>query len=473
MQVQLFGVGVKSLSPAITAQRRINCFVDVRQHGEKTAFSLVGRRGLTLFANNGLQTMRGMWAVNTLTVPLCFFVQDSTLYSVNNSGSVSTIGNINTSTGNVSMVDNGTFLVFVDGTSGYYYNMISPAGINQIVDGNFTTNPGYVTFQDTYFIVTSNKTNQFQLSANADPTTWPAVNINFTSSPAPIQACISNHSVLHIFGQDSTEFWQNTGSPDFPFAIIPSASQPFGLASPWSLSSFENTTIGLFRNKVGKIKVGMWSGFQLRPVSNQDIDTILDQYVNVSDAKGYSFDAAGHQFYILNLPSAGQCWQFDGQSQIWSEVQATDGSAFWADKSAFLVNNTLVNDRRNGNIYLVDGGNMTDAGSLIPMEVWTQHIWREDKYIGISKVQIDMEQGTGSATGQGVNPVMDLQVSKDGGNSFRSIGYSSIGPVGQYTQRTTWNSLGGARDWVLRLRITDPVKRVITGATAELTNASF
>jgi hypothetical protein len=69
--------------------------------------------------------------------------------------------------------------------------------------------------------------------------------------------------------------------------------------------------------------------------------------------------------------------------------------------------------------------------------------------------------------------MMDLRVSKDGGNSFYSVGFSSMGPIGEYTQRVIWNSLGAARDWVLKLRITDPVKRVITGASAEINIARF
>ena len=132
-----------------------------------------------------------------------------------------------------------------------------------------------------------------------------------------------------------------------------------------------------------------------------------------------------------------------------------------------------MSDRRNGNIYQLDDLTYSDNGSSIPMELWTRHSWNDDKDIGIQQVQIDVEGGVGLVTGQGVNPVYDLQVSKDGGNSFYSVGYSSVGAIGQFTQRLIWNTLGAARDWVLKLRITDPVKRIITGASAEITNARF
>ena len=84
-----------------------------------------------------------------------------------------------------------------------------------------------------------------------------------------------------------------------------------------------------------------------------------------------------------------------------------------------------------------------------------------------------MESGVGLPTGQGSNPVVDLQISKDGGNTFYSVGFASIGAIGQYTQRVIWRGLGAARDWVLKLRITDPVKRVITGASADVKVGAF
>ncbi len=226
-RVQLFGLGTKSESPAVTAQRRINFYVEQRKEADRTAFALVGRAGLTIFVNSfGLNPSRGMWAVNTLPLPLVFSVHNNVLYSINNAGVTSVIGTIGTVIGDVSMVDDGRNLMLVDGQSGYYYNLIAPAGLHLITDGNFTTSPSTVTWQDTYFIVTSNMTNQFQLSKNSDPTTWPAVQINFTgSAPGNIRAGIADHSVLMLYGDVSTEFWQDTGSPDFPYAVIPGSSQ--------------------------------------------------------------------------------------------------------------------------------------------------------------------------------------------------------------------------------------------------------
>ena len=79
MRVQLFGVGVEGVSPAITAQRRVNCYVAPQQDSDRTALALVGCPGLTLFNSSLSGPSRGMWAVNTLSTPLLFTVHRGTL----------------------------------------------------------------------------------------------------------------------------------------------------------------------------------------------------------------------------------------------------------------------------------------------------------------------------------------------------------------------------------------------------------
>jgi len=137
------------------------------------------------------------------------------------------------------------------------------------------------------------------------------------------------------------------------------------------------------------------------------------------------------------------------------------------------VNRLCVADRSTGAIYQFSTEAFEDAGDPLVREVWTRRIWNNNRYIGINWIQIDVESGTGTISGQGANPVLDLQVSKDGGNTFYSVGYSSIGEIGHYTQRVFWSSLGAARDWVLKLRITDPAKIVITNAVAQMVGGPF
>ncbi len=321
------------------------------------------------------------------------------------------------------MVDDGTFLMLVDGQAGYTYNMLVPAGLNLITDGNFTANPKTVTWDDTSFIVNDGITNQWQASNNGDPTTWPATQINFTGSAGALQSILASNSIVNIYGGKFTEFWQDAGTADNPYARIPGSAQEYGLKSAWSLTKFDNSMVGLFADKQGAVKVGRMSGFRPEPISTQAIDFLLQSYSNTEDSVGYAYTNAGHPMYQINFPTADSTLEYDGRSKSWGERQDTNGSRYWGNKFANLVNRKLVSDYRNGNIYQLDDTVYTDNGSAIPMEVWSKHIWNDDKSVSVSQLEIDIEQGIGTSMGQGVAPRMMLDVSKDGGRTFKAVSW--------------------------------------------------
>ena len=57
-----------------------------------------------------------------------------------------------------------------------------------------------------------------------------------------------------------------------------------------------------------------------------------------------------------------------------------------------------------------------------------------------------------------------LQVSKDNGHNWGNEMWVGIGAIGAFLTRAIWRRLGSAYDWTFKLRITDPVKVVITSA---------
>jgi hypothetical protein len=80
-----------------------------------------------------------------------------------------------------------------------------------------------------------------------------------------------------------------------------------------------------------------------------------------------------------------------------------------------------------------------------------------------------MEAGVGLVSGQGSNPVILLEISKDGGHTWSQPHPASLGAIGEYKKRAIWNRLGQARDWLFRFTVTDPVKTVFVAAWAKVT----
>ena len=124
----------------------------------------------------------------------------------------------------------------------------------------------------------------------------------------------------------------------------------------------------------------------------------------------------------------------------------------------------MVSHYSNGDIYRLDKNVYSDNGMAIEREIIGRHIFNKMEVMFISELQLDIETGVGLNAGQGSNPQIMLQISKDGGHTFGSERWVSFGKIGQYLTRVIWRQLGTGYDFVFKIRITDPVKVVIIGA---------
>ena len=78
-----------------------------------------------------------------------------------------------------------------------------------------------------------------------------------------------------------------------------------------------------------------------------------------------------------------------------------------------------------------------------------------------------METGVGVAAQpgvQGVSPQISIEVSKDNGRTWFPPRIIALGALGQYMTRMVARRFGQARVFTFRIRMTDPVKFVITDA---------
>jgi len=119
IQLPLLGPGIDGRSKSVTAQKRQNLFMEVKQEKDKSNLVAYGTPGLKLISNLGNEPVRGMWwweANNAL-----FVVAYNQLYQVYSNGSYVSRGTLDTKTGNVSISDNGLQLMIVDGQNGYIF----------------------------------------------------------------------------------------------------------------------------------------------------------------------------------------------------------------------------------------------------------------------------------------------------------------------------------------------------------------
>lgn len=461
----LFGLGLQGKSSAVTAKKLTNVYLEFRPVGEKVQICAFGTAGLDLFSDAFGDTPHRGPPLSFETLQVFYTVHRGTLWEVNNAAVRTNRGTLLTSTGTVSMAHNGTQVCVVDGTYGYIYNT-STFAFTQIVAAGFPSKPQTVTFQDGYFIVNKGLTGQFNISSLYDGMAWSALDSAVAeSNPDNLIKVISDHGQLVLFGDLTTEFWSNTISLTFPYARMQLANVEWGLAAQNSVVKFDNSLAFLAANRMGQYQVVRLNGFQPQRISNSDMENTINGYATASDATGLSYLQDGHPFYQLNFPAAGYSWLFDGSTAEWTSLKSANITRHRGNYATNYLGQTIVTDYSNGRLYKLNSAAYTDNGDMLEREIIGEH-WDDPDLarVPINSIRLDMETGVGLVSGQGSNPQIMLQASKDRGRTWGTERWKSCGKIGEYLTTVEWNRWGMSRNWTFKLRLTDPVKFVVLGA---------
>jgi hypothetical protein len=460
--IPLFGLSNRSRSPSVTDQERINLYSEISPDGERGGkIAMYCPPGLTSQSNYGAQPNRGVWSHGDFK----YVVNRDKLWKEANDGSTTAVGTLLTSGGIVDMIDNGTQLMIVDGTEGYIYTFASGV-FARIVAAGFPANPTSVTYLNLRFVVTSAGSGQYNWSDINDGMTWDALDFaTEESNPDNLVRCIADNGQLVLFGEFTTGFAGAAGSDDAAFGRIGAAAIEFGLAAKNSLDKFEQSLIFLSKNRLGGVQVCTLSGYIVQVVSNPDIETLFSAYSGIESATGFSFRHEGHAFYQINFTAEGVSWRFDGRTGSWDKVESA-GGRHRAELQVNHQNRSYVTDYETGNLYLFDPDSLTDNGETIVRKFIGRHLMTGN-ISRFAEVWIDMEMGIGTTTGQGANPQLMMQVSKDGGKTWGAERWADIGRQGAYSGRAVFRRLGRSAEsgvWTFEFRVTDPVKVVFIGA---------
>lgn len=194
--ISIMGLGLQSGFPPVTAQERINCYLEMQQDGEKSQVVAYGTPGYELVTNFGNDPIRGGISFNDFL----YVVHDDLFYKVDNAGNQTELGTITTTTGKVFMACNGFEILVTDGTtSGHVYevkddttvtiDVASPGVVNwtahnmpadsAIVFTTTGTMPTGLTAGTTYYIKTVLGVDSFTVSATQGGT---AINVTGAGS---------------------------------------------------------------------------------------------------------------------------------------------------------------------------------------------------------------------------------------------------------------------------------------------------
>lgn len=474
----LFGASTRAKSPVVTVQRRLNVYLENRKDGDKTRIAIYGTPGLvadfTTTTPAGLP-LRGFQGTQTAL----YLAAYNQFQSVAANGSVLASGTLNTTSGLVSMAYSSTQVVIVDGNTGYTY---TPATTTFASIGSFpATGARTVTFVAGFFVAEQPGTQTFWVSNSFDGTTWNSLAFaNAASGSDNIVAVNNLNGNLIIFRQLGMEFWQNQGLTPQPFAPILSAANAWGLAAIFSVvhipgANDQDSLIFLGQSESGQVQCIQVSGFSPQVISDPDVESIWNSFSVTSDATAYTYQIDTHRFYQINFPTGNRSFLFDVSTGIWSEVQ-TGTSVIpvrhTGNLATYYGGQVLVADYATNQVYTISPTVYTDNGVTTIRQVVTRHVLSSFNRIRVSMLYLDMETGVGLQTGQGSNPQIMLEYSKDNGRTWSAQRFGSSGMVGNYIARVIWRRFGCTRDATWRITQSDPVKFVITEGAFKLRAAA-
>jgi hypothetical protein len=470
MKTPILGSAYVARSVNAADNRMVNLFPEVIPEGGKEPAFLNRAPGLKFLATIGNGPVRGLWVLKA-DPTRAFVVSGNQFFEIDSSYTATLRGTVS-GTGPVSMVDNGTQIFIATNPNGYIFNT-STNVFAQITDPDF---PGAVTvaYLDGYFIFNPPNSQRFYLTALLDGTSVDPLDFaSAEGSSDGLVALIVDHRELWLFGTDSIEVWYDAGLSDFPFVRIQGAFNELGCAAPYSVAKLDNGLFWLGSDARGKGIVYRAEGYTGKRMSTHAVEWQIQQYGDISDAIGYTYQQDGHAFYVLIFPSANTTWVFDVATQAWHERAGFVNGDFTRHRSNCQMaynNEVIVGDYQNGNIYSFDLDVYADNGQI---QKWLRS-WRalptgqnNLKRTTQHSMQLDCETGVGLNVGQGEDPQAMLRWSDDGGHTYSNEHWKSLGKIGVFQRRAIWRRLGMTlklRDRVYELSGTDPVKIAIVGA---------
>ena len=462
MDINLIGGAYEYRSKNINAQVCENFFMFVDQEGG-IPVSMINTPGSKLWKYLGQQAeVRGARVFNNYLYVIC----GNTLYRVSSTKVITTIGTIGTSSGPVSMSDNGTQMIIVDGsTTGYIFES---GALSEITDDEF---PGadVVQFNDGYFLINQPGTDYWWVSGLYDGNSWDALTVGTAEYlPDATVSILVDHDEVLNFGKKTVEPFRNIGDPDFPYEKIDGALMEMGCAAAFSPAKIDNSVFWLNdRDQIVRLE-----GYTPKIISTRQIEYQISKYSKVDDAIGFTFYLEGISFYCLTFPTANETWlanAFTGMISKWLSYPLIGESSSRHRANCYVKfgRTHLVGDYENGNLYELDMETYEDNDEIIKRVRTTAPIrGKEGKQIVYPRFELEFEGGAELSTGQGSDPFIILEWSDDSGKTWSSQEWNSLGKIGDYTNRAIWTGLGRSFERIFRITVTDPVRVVITRALA-------
>lgn len=419
--------------------------------GTRSRAILRTHAGLTSFATSLAGAARGSREMGGVY----YVVSGETLYSIDSGGVATSLGTI--LGGNRCVLtdnfipDTRRQLVIMTSERGYVYD--TSAGLSEITDDDFVSVARFctATFIDGYVIVETE--DGFIYSAVTDASSWAALDFKTAeSSPDRVLAVWAVYGDLWVFGGKTIEVFRNSGDRNDVFQRIQSIEK--GCGAKYSMTNADNGVFWI--DETGRVYRA--NGFSPVRVSDHSVEQYLAT-VDFSQAFGFTYVDRGHEFYGFTIPD-GKTFLYDCATGLWHrrKSEGVDGWRIACQSRCYGLN--LFGDAETGTVWRLDANTVAEGTDSLTRERISGFLHADGQPLFVQTIDLVADTGNASQTGDAdeTDPVIEMRVSKDGGNTWGAWKQRSLGKIGAYLTRIRWLQLGRGRQWAFHFRIIDPVR---------------
>jgi len=437
--------------PSRAPARLVNCYP--QQTVGKGVVELLGAPGVAPFATPGSGPGRGLFVMRGTL----YAASGNGLYRISDTGASTYLGVLPGSS-KLMFAGNGSDIVF---SNRYRF---SGGTVSLVNDGDLPSLSA-VDYVDGYVVWAESGTQRWGCSGLYDAGNYAP--LDFASAegyPDDIVTLKVDHRQVVLFGQQSTEIWWNSGNAGagFPFERLQGGVLEYGCLAQHGVVKQDNSLFWPAHDRTAR----RLQGTTPVRVSQHGVEEKWSSYARMDDCEAFPWTWNGHLFVCFRFPTAGATWVYDVTTNEWHE-RSTYGSSTWnVVDAAECYGKVFVQSASTGAVGYLSDSVYTEFGGTLRRE-WTYPAVYQDN-ADLFHAQLEVVAKTGDAP-IGVVPQIQLEISDDGGNTWRAMPARELGRTGKYKHNVRWNRLGVARDRVYRCSVDNAAVPVrITGTTLQV-----
>lgn len=253
-----------------------------------------------------------------------------------------------------------------------------------------------------------------------------------------------------LFGAETVEFWPNTSDSTLPFAPLIGQVYSVGVKDTGCACHFNR----------GFAWITNYNEICVNDPENIVSEPELQVRIKNSTTRSlWTFYVDDNEYLAVRLD--GETWAYGARSQVWSKLESYGGANFLPQ--CFDAN--VFGSSTDGRLLAWNDSSHVDLDGPM-LRTFSAWLPLTGDFVTVNNIILRTNPGTTpNLTGEYLEPKVELQTSRDGGNTWQPWKSRSLGQQGKYLRKVYWSSLGqfGYPGLLVRIRATDPVPFRVSG----------